>query len=757
MKQSKNSGTQSIVNKMLYPAIAAGVVLISPQPQAQEESRVAAIEEVTVTAQKREESLQDTPISIIALGADALADQDIRSVLDLGDGAIPNVRMESFAGTPAAYVVSIRGISPQDPSQISAESPTGIYVDGAYLGRASGLGADLLDLERVEVLRGPQGTLFGRNALGGAINMISKKPTGEWGLEQTLGTGNFGKRKSMTRVNLPKVLGISTKLDYVSSEDDGWVKNPEPGQPGWFASENEGARVALLWDAVEDWSVEYAYEDSRSESTNSYWQMVKLSEGADPFPVDSVQQIETSRVTNGRIGTYVTPAVSDVKGHTLNITHDISDTQTVRLIGSYRELLQTKEDSWGGAFYRPESLSAAVGSALFGRLSFAAMDQDQTSFELQWLGNTDRLQWVAGLYMFEENATEGSSSGFANLLTENGPVLLDSKPTLRNPPKRGAEIKVESQAIFGQITWTPDMLEDQLKITVGGRYTEDEKNGAQLQPAFVDFHYEEERFDPAVVLAYDFSEASNAYLKWGTAYRGGGGNTRSNRFAPYDADEVETVEFGLKSELWDRRLRINTAIFRTVWEGQQIDMVVDPENPSNTDTINATNDVTYNGFEADITVAPIPGLTLNLNYAYLDVDYPDQLNAITGVVEEFAPIYAPETSAYFSAKYEFEPSSIGTLSAYIGMKYSSEFAVWASEPEGLTGTQEVWDARVTLDDIPLGGENGNLKISAWAKNLTDESHETFVIRTLNVAPLIQSDLVSYNRPRSYGIDVTYSF
>ena len=741
-------------------------LFVGPALNAQERAETSplsgyAIEEVIVTAQKREESLQDTPISIIALGSDALINQDIKSVLDLGDGGVPGVRMTAFSGTPAAYVVSIRGISPQDPSQISAESPTGIYVDGVYLGRASGLGSELLDLERVEVLRGPQGTLFGRNALGGAINMIAKKPTGEFGFEQTLTWGKFGNQEAITRINVPRTFGVSAKLDYLHSEDDGWVKNSAPSQQNWFASENEGFRVALLWDEIDNLTVEYAYDSSKSEATNNYWQMVELSDVSVPFPVDSVQQIETARVTNGRIGSYVKPAVSDVKGHTLNITYDISENQTLRLIGSDRELYQDKEDSWGGSFYRPEALAAAYDNedlALFGRLSFGETIQDQSSLELQWLGNTDSLKWVLGLYSFKEDAYQGSSSGFGNQLKDGVVTLISPKPSLRIPAKRSAEISVDSKAIFGQVTWTPSALDDRLHITLGARHTKDKKNGSQLTPAVTPFLYDAERTDPAVVVAYDINEGTNAYFKWGTAYRGGGGNERSTRFAPYEADEVNAHEFGIKSDLWDRRLRINTAIFHTVWSNQQIDMVVDKENPSNTDTINAESDVTYKGAEIDITLAPSRALTLNLNYAYLDVFYPDQYNSITGSIEQFAPIYAPKTSAYLSANYKFEQTSVGTPSAYIGMRYASEFAVWASEPEGLTEKQNIVDARVSLDDISLGGSDmGNLRISAWVKNLTNESHITYKIKTLDSSVLIKADTVAFNRPRSYGVDVTFSF
>ena len=198
------------------PPVLAAAPAAQPASFTQDADRAAnrgGLEEIIVTAQKREESVQDTPLSISVLGASQLAARGITGLNDLQTGAIPSLRMVPFSARPSTIQISMRGIFSGEPSQISRDTAIGIYVDGVYIGRTQGLGTDLLDLERIEILRGPQGTLFGRNAVGGALNIISKKPTGEFGVELTAGIRNWGGRDAVAHVNLPEFANIKVKLD----------------------------------------------------------------------------------------------------------------------------------------------------------------------------------------------------------------------------------------------------------------------------------------------------------------------------------------------------------------------------------------------------------------------------------------------------------------------------------------------------------------------------------------------------------------
>jgi iron complex outermembrane recepter protein len=162
------------------------------------------IQDIVVTAQKREENLQDTPISIVALGSDALDQKGVGSMNDLFNGSVPSLRIVPFVGRASAVSIGMRGMVPVDATQVTRDPTVGIYLDGVYLGRVQGLGMELADIERVEVLRGPQGTLFGRNTIGGAISIVSKKPTGEFGADLKAGIGNRDGRSLAAHVICPR-------------------------------------------------------------------------------------------------------------------------------------------------------------------------------------------------------------------------------------------------------------------------------------------------------------------------------------------------------------------------------------------------------------------------------------------------------------------------------------------------------------------------------------------------------------------------
>ena len=191
------------------------------------------LEEVTVTAQKFESNLQKTPISISVMSTNDLDNRGVQSIADLADGAIPSLRVAPLFSRSSAITVGIRGIVPSEANQPSRDAGVGVYIDGVYLGRSKGLGAALYDIERIEVLKGPQGTLFGRNSTGGAVSIVTRKPSGEFRLTQTIGVRNYDGYSSETHVDLPAFGNISTKIDAVVSKRDGAVENPMNGEPNF--------------------------------------------------------------------------------------------------------------------------------------------------------------------------------------------------------------------------------------------------------------------------------------------------------------------------------------------------------------------------------------------------------------------------------------------------------------------------------------------------------------------------------------------
>jgi len=719
-------------------------------------SRTMAIEEVVVTAQRREESLQVAPVAVSALSSAELEIKGIKSITDLMDGGIPTLRISPVGAAVTSHSVSIRGITPADPGQISREQTVGIYLDGVYLGRAQGLGIEQMDLERLEVLRGPQGTLFGRNTVGGAINMVSKKPTGELGFEQKFSVGNYDYFSSTSRINLPRFLGISTKIDYLTSERDGWVSNPARGQDDWSAFDKSGTRVALLWDHFDHFTLEYSYDNSKNDEVTPYLHIGAPMPGAAPLPENSFLKMEPGRVSRARTGSYNEPSTSEVEGHSLTATWDLNENNILKSISAYREL-EASQYASSSATFRP-----GPGTRfLFNRLSLADVEQDQFSQELQWFGSTDRLEYIVGAFYFKEDAMDQQASPFGGVLTADGPQLLPAvTPKIIS---RDSFIESTSKALFGQVTWNPAILDDRLKLTVGARYTDDKKTGGRTTldgaPAPLAFTFSAERFDPAVTVAFQWNDNVNTYAKWSTAYRGGGVNSRSTTFDTFAEDEISSWELGLKSQAWDNRLRLNLAAYIMDWDDQQLDFVfVSPTAGGLTETVNAKKSSQTTGLELDLTVIPLAGLSINANYAYMDVDFPPQPNPV-GEIVNLKATQAPRHAGSLSFTYDFEPFAFGNLQAYVGMVYSDDyFALADSLDLAKTNSYRLWNARITLNELPFQLLSGNLEFALWGKNLTDEEYEVFSASNATGNPVLIDHVVTqYNTPRTYGIDVNYRF
>jgi len=216
-----------------------------------------SLEEVIVTAQKREQSLQDVPIAVSVIDSKQLQATGISSIDALGRGIVPSLNAHSYGNSNSIQVLTIRGNGNANLAPVTTDPTVAPYIDGFYLGRSQGLSLNITDPERIEVLRGPQGALFGRNAVGGAINIISKRPTGNFGIDQTIGFGSNEQRKSITRINLPEFWGAKTKLDYIIDNNDGWVTNSAHGENNYDAYRKKGTRFALT-DSLTD-SISFNY------------------------------------------------------------------------------------------------------------------------------------------------------------------------------------------------------------------------------------------------------------------------------------------------------------------------------------------------------------------------------------------------------------------------------------------------------------------------------------------------------------------
>ncbi len=835
-------------NRLKSLAAISGISLsaIGSPAMAQEKF---ALEEVIVTAQKKAESLQDTPISLTAFGSERLEIEGISNLGDIGS-KVPSLTIEPFPINNATLRIFIRGIGISD-AQITQDPPVGIYVDGVYIARSTGTALDVADLERIEILRGPQGTLYGRNTTGGAINLITKKPTTDtFEFKQKLTLGNRDLFTSKTMVNLPLSDTLAVKIAALQTMQDGHVENDGPG--GDFGDRDvSGFRFDLRWDISDTLALDYAYDKSDFDYYNTQYQHVRertpiagsqadLVDGSNYTSYSSTRQKSVSTIANFE------QSSTDIEGHAFTLTKEFDNFQ-LKYIGAFRELYdQSYADLGGGGGLEPgqdphgisgdskkvfrldsneycgQAAEFVLGAGQCTPLVYPKVSQEQFSHELQLSGDAfdGSVNYIFGAYYFEETAQEDNTplhhqlSGPINLglpslsaIPGLGPLLggiTDPLTTFRavNLLSQKYDIDNSAAAIFGQFTWTPKILDERLHLTFGARHSEDERKTVKFQqdmtiaetaltaidvsfvqcggnplnadcrnfdsiPASQDFSND----SFSIVAEYDITDDINIYAKRVEAYKSGGFNTRDPQkdgnqgpatdgndygfgYADgFDAEYVTSYELGLKSELMDRRLRVNADVFYSQYEDMQLNFIL-TGTVADTKVTNAGEAEMY-GFETDITFMATRELLLMANYAYLHTEV-TKATDITGadVADKFVFFSAPENSFTLSADYTLFQADWGTGSANISVNYMDD-RNGGSRAENVKNTHlrqyELVNARFSLTDIAFA--DGRLGAGVWAKNLLDTEYELTAVDNLPQA----DRSVIWGDPRTFGIDVFYEY
>ncbi|MGK6319639.1 TonB-dependent receptor [Sphingomonas sp. DT-204] len=712
--------------------------------------------DIVVTAEKRETNLQKTPIAISVLGGEALADRHVQSLLDLQDGAVPSLRVSPSFSRNSALSIGIRGITGGDANQPSRDAGIGVYIDGIYLGRSQGLGMALMDIERIEVLKGPQGTLFGRNSVGGAVSIVTRKPSGEFQLRQTVGVRNFDGYSAETHLDLPSFSNISLKFDGVILKRDGTVKNTLQGADGFNLFDRRGAHVAALWEPSADFSAQLDADYSYDATTSYYVQLLNRNPAAPALA--PLVQVQPDRAGTVDIGVPQQPSVGETYGFGLHLDWRVADGIKLRSITSYRDLKQNQYDNGIGAHagvFRP--------NAAFSRYSLASMRQHQFSQEFQLIGDADRLQYVAGLYYYHEAGDDDAWSPNTMRWNADG-TAATPLPSLAagaaTPfPDRASTAKADSYAAFGQATWTPPVLSDMLRLTVGGRFTHDEKSGRLYKVNGADapysFTFSKDHFDPQVTVALDPSDDVELYGKWGTAYRAGGANSRSLTYRAYGPETVSTFEAGLKTSFWDKRGRFNVAAYTTRYTDIQIDFLAPNAGTNRTtiETMNAPGHGTIKGIEIDASLAPLPGLTLSAAYAYTHGELPPAANPFLGGALQTVYITStPEHAGSGAIDYAVALGGDAVLRAHLDANIAEGYYSMAGEPT-LTDSAFIVNGRLAIGGIDLT-RGAKLELSLWSRNLFDEQH--LFVRS-HSAYAAGGDFGIYNEPRTFGLDGTLRF
>ena len=801
-------------------AVAALASVIAPAAWAQDKAQVAdagytgGLETVTVSAEKRETNLQKTPIAISVISAQNLEDSHAGSLMSLQDGSIPSLRVATFEARQSALTVGIRGIVPFDANQTARDQGVGVYVDGVYLGRQQGLNASLLDVQRIEVLRGPQGTLFGRNTEGGALSIVAKAPTGVFEGRAVGGLGNYGSYSAEMHQNFASFYDISLKFDGIVQHQDPTTLNPMSGQAGWNQYDRRGGRVSALWQPSDKFSALLAVDYSVDYNTPFFSQLVSFNPdgkrvrtlaevtavAAAPAgtinPMSGLMQVHTERQYKSDIGTVQQPSLDLNKGAMATLKYAVLPNLELRSITAARGVDAHQWDNSG-----IEARNVFAPNVNFGRYSLSDLKQTQFSQEVQAVGDFgDSFTYVAGLYYFNEHARESAATPFTNVYNADGSgfSIRSSNGTFGTGAitsatqgwepgtrfiARASEANANSFAVFGQATYSPSALPD-LHLTAGGRYTQDKRHGnlytVNGKSTAFPFTYDNGRFDPMVNVAYDLRENISLYAKYSTGYRAGGANDRSQSFTAFGAEEVTAYEIGDKMDLLDGRLRVNIALWRMDRSNAQIDfdnVDTTPGSPTQgahtEETRNAPGLATNQGVELDVSTLLTDELRAGLSYAYTDVESPTAPFPFTGnsVVPQNSPfrvnvVYTPKNAA--SAYIDYERDLFGATfkfhldGAYASKQYAfqAEFAdvsptaVSTQAVAQKTGRSFIVNSSIALADIKTGNAGATGTLSVWSRNLLDEEH-IYRISAANRGTI--GDYANFNPPRTFGVEFRIAY
>lgn len=729
----------------LYPKVI-GLALATALPLL---AQGASLEEVVVTAEKREENLQDTPIAITAMNEETLQELRINDLKGLGD-FVPNVRVLALNSTQVSSAASIRGMASAEPS-LAQDPKVGFYLDGVYLSKNTGSVFDVVDLERVEVLRGPQGTLYGKNTTGGAINLVSKKPSGELGFRQQLTGGDRGRFRSSTTLDLPAFGDFAVKLGYVKTQHDGFITNTYPNGPSSIGSKNNDAwRLALRWEPSETFSADFSYQAADTRGSPPAGQLtdvlldytqVPVITSLAPFNVvpatenPFLQALTSGAVSPNRLGSLNLDNQGyeeyDIRDTSLHLSWQLGNAE-LRSITGYHDLDggMIGNDQDGGAW--------SVPFGHFALAEYGGNVKTHTSWsqEFQLIGSSadQRWEYVAGLYYFEEEAEElhnrwdlliylpgGAFPGF-----DDG-VLVNQNALLGPPPAGlGEEYSVDntSWAAYTQVTWLPPIAGDRMGLTLGLRYTEDEK-AATILDASPNWQQSKTwtNFNPTATVTYQFTDSINGYAKVATGYNAGSHPVRAGNEEAFaltaDDETLIDYEVGLKSELLERRLRLNIAAFLYDYQDLQVNDFV-----SGATVLLNAGAATIQGFELESAFQLNEHLAIGLDYGYLDFEYDEFVIGGVDIADSTRAPFAPEHTLHAWSTWTLSLGSKGELRARLDASYTDEYVFSPTLFErGTADERTIVDARVSWAGIPAAG--GELTFALWGQNITNEEFREF--------------------------------
>ena len=725
-----------------------------PSAQAQSNGeRGFSVEEVVVTARRREESLQDVPIAVTAVTAEQLEMRGASDITDL-QRSTPSLTLQVSRGTNSTLTTFIRGVGQQDPLW-GFEPGVGLYVDDVYLARPQGAVLDTLDVERIEVLRGPQGTLYGRNTVGGAVKYVTKRLSSrkaELTLRGEAGSDDELNGVAMGSMPITDSLRVGGALGRYSR--DGYGKNLFTGEDHGLSKDVITGRASVEFQPSDAWFFRLSY-DRLHDTSNPYHghrEVAGVGPGAQVLPdkFDTMAGLGDK----GEVNT---------TGYSLLAEWQLSNRLTLKSISAYRD-----GDTNTSGIDFDNTPAPVLDISTFPNGGFT---DHQFSQELQALLEFDRWQGAVGVYYLD--ATAGG--GFDTLL-QNG------VPGIGLTQQISGQVDTKSYAVFGDVSID---LTDRLRASIGGRYTQDDKDGQVFKANFLGLgspltnrnvaplqvltDYERSKsfseFTPRASLLFAVTPETNVYFSYGRGFKSGGFDMRGDAVAfpgtvdGYDPEIVDSYEVGLKTSMFNRRLTLATAVFDQEYTDQQVTTAFAGPPPSFVvSVIDNAGKSRIRGVELEGTALLTKRLLATFSTSYLDAEFREFIT--------FDPINRQNIDVADSRNVQNTPEWTG----FLGLMYRQPLGgrlgeVALSGSGSYRGSVSIFETASPLDQdgymlydasVVWTSTDQAWRLGIYGRNLEDKRYRTggFVFP----GPVFNNSITGfYGPPRTVRASLQYRF
>lgn len=735
---------RTIISVTLASAVS-GLAFAQTEGTTSARANNLALEEVIVTARKVTENLQNVPIAVTSFSGESLAKDQIHDIMQLA-GRVPSMTIQQQAASESE--VFIRGVGTVRLNGATADASVGYFLDEIYIGRRGSATPPIFDLERLEVLRGPQGTLYGKNVVGGAFNVTTAKPQFEKGASAYVAVGDYGAIASGGHITGAVSEDVALRLAVYQNMHDGYARNIVVG----YKMEDLdalAARGSLLWNLSDDVRLDVTIDGSSDSGNGPSRHAVDnpYVPGFGPVTPNLISQ--DPRTNESPFDQY---AEKDTFGITARLEWDL-DQFTATYLAAWREGEANNRWTQAGAGSPPSLTSSTLTQA-----------EENTGLtqELRFASKQDQqLRWLVGLYYLDDDTKRSVRNTATSFLPGDAGSLRDILDGDYEQFGRGIS---KNYAIFGDVSYD---LKDDLTLSVGGRYTLDEKDWdldtvvyglgpppsifptAPVRGPFTVTDSEEwSEFTPKVTLDWRFGDGKLAYASVAKGFKGGGwqqgAGTAEGAQVPYDPEIAWNYEVGLKSEWLDSRIRVNLAAFYTDFTDLQVELLDDVNLVL---VVANAADAVIKGLEGEFQAVLHENVTFYASGSYIDAEYEDYIDPLRGIDYSGNRIQrTPEYQASGGLDVEIPFGSEGLQwLGNIQYGYQSEMYYGPDNTNDEPGYGLV-DGR-----IGIGSQDGRWTVFAFAKNMTDELYRVSII------PFAGDEFSVFGPPKTYGVRFSMNF